>query len=72
VTCIRIPGGIITLNDSYRLRLEDGTCVFMSWHHYCGPEFYRDRSERRYIDEWWENPLIVKALDWFVGRGEKA
>nr|DAQ05321.1 MAG TPA: hypothetical protein [Caudoviricetes sp.] len=44
----------------------------MSWHHYCGPEFYRDRSERRYIDEWWENPLIVKALDWFVGRGEKA
>ena len=72
MTCIRIPGGIITLNDSYRLRLEDGTCVFMSWHHYCGPVFYRDRSERRYIDEWWENPLIVKALDWFVGRGEKA
>lgn len=72
MTCIRIPGGIINLNDSYRLRLDDGTCVFMSWHHYCGPEFYRDRSERRYIDEWWENPLIVKALDWFVGRGEKA
>ncbi len=72
MTCIRIHGGIITLNDSYRLRLDDGTCVFMSWHHYCGPEFYRDRSERRYIDEWWENPLIVKALDWFTGRGNKA
>ncbi len=54
MTCIRIPNGIICTYPTYRLRLEDGTCVFMSWHDYCGPEFYRDKNERRWIDEWWE------------------
>ena len=72
MTCIRIPNGIICTYPTYRLRLEDGTCVFMSWHDYCGPEFYRDKNERRWIDEWWENPLIVKALDWFTCRGNRA
>lgn len=63
---------IITYSPSYRLRLADGTCVFMSWHHYCGPEFYRDRNETRLYDEWYENPLIVQALNWFINRGHKA
>nr|DAM64888.1 MAG TPA: hypothetical protein [Caudoviricetes sp.] len=72
MTCIRIGNAIVTIYDTFRLRLEDGTCVFMSWHHYCGPDFYRDKAGRRCIDEWWENPLIVKALDWFVGRGNRA
>lgn len=72
MSCIKIPNGIICTYDLHRLRLEDGTCVFMSWHHYCGPEFYRDKMERRLIDEWWDNPLICKALDWFVGRGNRS
>nr|DAH73769.1 MAG TPA: hypothetical protein [Caudoviricetes sp.] len=72
MTCIRIPGGIITLYGFFRFRLEDGTCVFMSWHNYCGPIFFRDKAERREIEDWYENPLIVKALDWFMARGNKA
>ncbi len=62
----------ISIHPSYRLRLEDGTCVFMSWHDYCGPTFYYDRLQRRLIDEWHENLLIVKALEWFIGRGNRA
>lgn len=70
--CIRIPNGIITLTDFYRLRLSDGTCVFMDWHWYCGPTFFRDKGQMREIDNWWENPLICDALDWFTGRGKRA
>jgi hypothetical protein len=44
----------------------------MDWHHYCGPTFYRDKNALRQIDEWWENPLICAALDWFQNRGNKA
>ncbi|WP_276319827.1 hypothetical protein [Priestia megaterium] len=44
----------------------------MSWHDYCGPTFYYDRLQRRLIDEWHENLLIVKALEWFIGRGNRA
>ncbi|EKN5074343.1 hypothetical protein SM866_004462 [Yersinia enterocolitica] len=72
MTCIRIPNGIITITPFYRLRLDDGTCVFMAWHPYCGPTFFRDKHERRIIDDWYENSLICKALDWFIGRGERA
>jgi hypothetical protein len=72
MTCYRIPNGFVCVSPSYRLRLEDGAHVFMAWHHYCGPTFYRDKLERREIDEWWVNPLICKALDWFQGRGNKA
>lgn len=60
------------MSPFYRLRLEDGTCVFMDWHHYCGPTFFRDKWERRVIDNWWENELICKALNWFQNRGNKA
>lgn len=62
----------ITILPSYRLRLDDGTYVFMAWHWYCGPTFYRDKAERREIDDWHENPLICAALDWFINRGKKA
>lgn len=72
MTCVRIPNGIITFNECYRLRLDDGTCVFMDWHDYLGPTFWRDKMGRRMIDEWYENPLIVNALDWFIARGKKA
>lgn len=62
----------ICMNDYYRLRLEDGSYIFMEWHRYCGPQFFKDRAGERLVDEWWENPLICNAVDWFVGRGEKA
>ena len=64
--------GFVCVSPFYRLRLEDGTCVFMEFHRYCGPTFYRDRATTRDIPEWYDNPLICKALDWFVARGHRA
>ena len=58
--------------SSFRLRLSDGGYVYMSWHDYCGPEFYKDRLELRTIHDWWENPYIVEALNWFIERNNKA
>lgn len=72
MSCTRLRGAIICHSPSYRLRLADGTCVFMSWHHFCGPVFYRDRAETREINDWYENPLIEAALDWFIERGQRA
>lgn len=56
----------------YRLRLPDGGYVYMDWHNYCGPTFYRDRDLKRVIWEWYEDWRICRALDWFTGRGCKA
>jgi hypothetical protein len=44
----------------------------MDWHSYCGPTFYRDKYMNRIIEDWWENPAICSALDWFISRGKKA
>jgi hypothetical protein len=60
--------GWICWSPIRRLRLSDGTCVFMEWHTYGGPTFFRDKNLRRMIDEWWTNPLICAALDWFTHR----
>lgn len=72
MTCVRIEHGFICHSPFYRLRLADGTCVFMSWHNYLGPVFFRDKGERREIEDWYDNPLIVDQLDWFIERGRKA
>lgn len=72
MTCTRVGNAIICTSPSFRLRLTDGTCVFMEFHHYCGPMFFKDREQRREIDEWWDNDLICEALDWFLARGRKA
>jgi len=72
MTCVRIPNGIVCFSPEYRLRLNDGGYVFMYWHSYCGPIFYKDRLMLREIEEWYENKLICDALDWFIGRGEVA
>jgi hypothetical protein len=75
VSCTRLrSGGFICqiTNGFYRLRLADGTCVFMSWHHYLGPVFFRDRDERREIQDWYDNKLICDQLDWFIERGKRA
>lgn len=72
MTCIRIEHGFICGSPFFRLPLADGTRVFMSWHNYLGPIFFRDRYERREIENWYENPRIIEALDWFCNRGHRA
>jgi len=72
MTCIRTLGGIVCISPFFRLPLADGRHVFMDWHSYCGPTFYRDRNSLRVIEDWYEDPLICAALDWFVKRGERA
>ena len=57
---------------SFRLRLEDGGYVFMSWHDYCGPTFFHDKNETRVVEEWWDNQLICDILGWFLERGNRA
>ena len=54
----------ISMPRDYRLRLEDGTCVFVLWHNYCGPTVYRDLAWNRPIEDWWENKMICDAIDW--------
>lgn len=56
----------------FRLPLADGGRLFMEWHNYHGPTFFRDRQCVREIQDWWDNPLICDALDWFCKRGNKA
>ena len=62
----------ISFSWLYRLRLSDGTCVFMLWHDHCGPEFFCDRYEKRPIESWWDNELICDQLKWFCDRGKVA
>ena len=72
MTCRFFNGAIICFNPSYRLRTDDGGYVYMEWHHYCGPAFYKDKRLTKEVEEWWENEYICKALDWFIHRGERA
>lgn len=72
MTCVRIEHGFICRSPFFRLPLADGTRVFMSWHNYLGPMFFRDRDERREIEDWYDNPRIIEALDWFCARGHRA
>jgi hypothetical protein len=72
MTCHRISSGIVCISPSFRLPLAAGTRVYMDWHNYCGPTFYRDKAERRIIEDWYECPLICAALGWFQGRGNRA
>lgn len=57
---------------TYRLPLADGTMVYMDWHYWLGPIFYKDKNCLREIEDWYNNVLICDALDWFQKRGYKA
>ena len=70
--CVPIKNGIMCISPLFRLPLEDGRRVYMSWHSYCGPQFYHDKYESRPIDDWWEDSVICRAVEWFQGRGCKA
>lgn len=72
MTCRRIPGGFVCLVPTFRLRLLDGRYVYMTWNNYCGPLFSHDRDETRVIEDWHEDEMLCKAVDWFVKRGKKA
>lgn len=72
MTCHHIGNAIVCTQPAYRLPLADGRRIWMEWHHYCGPTFYRDRGLMRMIAEWDLDPLICKALDWFMSRGQRA
>jgi hypothetical protein len=72
MTCVRIEHGFICLSPLHKLRLSDGSRVFMVWHNYLGPTFYRDRDECREIEDWFNSPLICNALDWFCQRGHRS
>lgn len=37
---------------TYRLPLADGTRVYMDWHEYLGPIFFRDKQCIREIEYW--------------------
>ena len=72
MTCTKINNGFVCSSPLYRLRLLDGRYIYMDWHSYCGPTFYKDKWMSRMIDDWWDDPVICNALDWFVDRGNKA
>ncbi|WP_338512022.1 hypothetical protein [Erwinia aphidicola] len=61
----------MSITPSYRLRLDDGGYVYMSWHNWYGPAFYHDKLERRDYEDWYENPSVCRALDWFLARGKR-
>lgn len=66
--------GIIHISRyrTYRLRLNDGRYIYMAWHRYCGPAIFRDKFEKREIEDWYEDKQICDAVEWFVNRGKKA
>ena len=72
MTCLNFGTGILCYNPIYKLRLEDGRHVWMEWHSFFGPSFYRDRFFMREIQDWYDDPVICQALDWFIRRGKIA
>jgi hypothetical protein len=71
MTCIVCRNAVVCVTPFYRLRLLDGRYVFMDWHSYFGPTFYRDRLSNREIKDWWKDSLLCRAVDWFMLRGCK-
>jgi hypothetical protein len=71
MTCLTI-NHICCLTKFYRLRTFDGGYVFLDWHDYLGPDFYRDRKANRPIRDWWKDDGILRALEWFLWRDHTA
>ena len=70
--CVKFGNSIICVVHYCRLRLQDGRYIYMEYHNYLGPQFYLDRNASRSVDDWWDDPYIVEALEWFESRGKKA
>lgn len=54
-----------------RLTLRDGRRVWLEFHSYLGPAFFRDRAGRREIEEWYTDQTLCDAFDWWMRRGKK-
>lgn len=48
--CIRIEHGFICEADDFVNLAPFGSKVWMSWHHYLGPTFYRSESAIKQIE----------------------
>lgn len=62
----------VTGNRVWRLPLASGGRVYMEFHRYFGPSFFRDRACVREIEDWYTCAEICTALDWFIARGKVA
>lgn len=62
----------LTRSRVTRLPLASGGRVFMEFHSFTGPYFFRDHACTREIEDWFEDQEIVDALDWFINRGKVA
>lgn len=73
MACTLVNNGIICSFSSpvKRLRLEDGSYIFMEWHNYAGPIFFKDKKCTKEIEDWYENPLLIQVSNWFIKRGKK-
>lgn len=54
-----------------RLRLPGGEYVFLEWHDYLGPTFYRDRAGNRQLDINDVTGPQFEAFDWWHSRGKR-
>ena len=70
MTCTFFDGGVMCWNPIHRLRLENGQHIFMDYNLFYGPVFYRDRRCSREIEDWWDDPLVCKAFELFLQKGE--
>jgi hypothetical protein len=71
MTCTNLGNTIICTNPTYKLRLDDWRRIFVDWHYLYGPTIFKDKYQKRMIEDWHEDPLICKAIDWFAGRGNR-
>lgn len=75
MTCDCLGGFCLTLLPPLvRLRTSDGGYLYLEWHEYLGPTFYRDRQRTRelsvtgLVDE--DDPAWA-AFDWWHSRGKR-
>lgn len=54
-----------------RLRTKAGDYVFLDWHDYLGPTFYRDRTGNREILISCVDMTFYDAFDWWYTRGKR-
>lgn len=68
MTCKRIPNGIVCGNfdPANKFVLEDGRIVYMEWHNFMGPMFFKDADCTEDIIEWYDDPMICAKLDEYM------
>lgn len=54
------PAGVICFANP-AIKIMRG--VWMEWHDYFGPTFYRDKDCQIFHEDWWERPALVRAFN---------